>query len=99
MRPGEALGALAGGACHAIATSTVEREPAQRLGERKRVAGRDKLPVYAVAHDIAVAGDVGSEYGGRGGERLGQDHAEALAVQRRRAEHVGARELGELLLV
>ena len=77
----------------------IEREAAQRLGQRERVAGRDEQAVDAVAHDVAIAGDVGGEHRRRRGERLGQDHAEALAVQRGRAEHVRARELGELALV
>ena len=68
----------------------VEREVAQRLGQRGRVAARDEHAVDAVAHDVAVAGDVGGDDRRAGGERLREDHAEALAAQRRRAEHVGA---------
>ena len=99
VRPGIALGALARGGGHARAARGREREPAQRLGERERVAGGQQLAVDTVAQDVAVAGDVGGEHGGGGGEGLGQDHAEALAVQRRRAQHIGAGELGQLALL
>ncbi len=50
-----------------------------------------------MADDVAVAGDVGGDDRYGGGEGLGEDHAEALAVQRGRAEHVGRGELGALL--
>ena len=70
--------------------SGVEREVAQRLGERGRVAARDEHAVDAVAHDVAVAGDVGGDDRRAGRERLRQHHAEALAAERRRAQHVGA---------
>ena len=39
--------------------------------------------------DVAVAGDVGGDDRRAGGERLGQHHAERLAAERRRAQHVG----------
>ena len=39
--------------------------------------------------DVAVAGDVRGDDRRAGRERLGQHHAEALAAERRRAEHVG----------
>ena len=55
--------------------------------------------VEAVAHDVAIAGDVRGHDRRAGGEGLGQDHAEALAAQRGRAQHVGARELGGLALL
>src|SRR5439155_26375504 len=53
--PGEALGALARGDGHAHPPCGVERESAQGLGERVRIAGGQQLPVETVAHDIAVA--------------------------------------------
>ena len=45
VRPGEALGALARGERHARAQAWIERERAQRLGKRERVAGRHEQPV------------------------------------------------------
>ena len=58
VRPGKALGTLARRIGHALAASGVERQPAQRLGEREGVARGDQLAVEAVAHDIPVAGDI-----------------------------------------
>ena len=55
---------------------------------RCRVGGRDQDAVDAVVDDVRVAGDAGGEHRGAGRERLGQDHAEALAGQRRSAEQV-----------
>ena len=74
----------------------VECEPAQHLGQRQRIAGGHEPPVYAVAQHVAVAGDVGRDDRRRRRERLGDNHAEALAAERRRTQHVRARELGEL---
>ena len=66
-------------------------EVAQRLGQGGGVAARHEHAVDPVAHDVAVARDVGGDHGRAGGEGLGQDHAEALAAQRRRDEQVGRR--------
>ena len=99
VRPGKALGALARGGGHLQAQTLVERELAQSLGERERVAGRQQLPVDAVAHDVAVARNVGREHGRGSGERLSEDHAKALAVQRGRAQHVRAGKLCALALL
>ena len=99
VRPGKALGALARAGCHARSASRVQRQLAQRLRKRKRVAGGQQLAVDAVAHDIAIAGDVGGQHGRARGEGLGQHHAEALAVQRGRAQHVGGPKLGDLALL
>ena len=96
VRPGKALGPLSGRQCHALASRAVKRETAQRLGERERVTGRHQLAIDAVAHDVAIAGDVRSEHGRGRREGLGEDHAKALTAERGRAEHVGARQLGEL---
>ena len=94
MRPGEALGALArGGAMRARrGWSSASRRSASASASGS--PGAHELAVDAVAHDVAVAGDVGGEHRRGRGERLGQDHAEALAAERRRAQHVGARQLG-----
>ena len=62
---------------------------AQRLGQCLRVAARYEHPVDAVAHDVAIAGDVRRDDRSAGRERLGQHHAEALSAQRRGAQHVG----------
>ena len=71
----------------------------QLLGEALRVPGRDQEAVNAVADDIGVAGDCRGDHRRAGGEGLGQHHAEALAGERGRAEHVGvAVGLPELLL-
>ena len=56
-------------------------------------------PSHAVAHDVAVAGDVRGDHRRARGERLGQHHAEALAAQRRRAQHVGVARHAMLLVV
>ncbi len=87
-RPGVAVGLLGGRRGHPRAARRVEREVAQRLRQRGGVAARDQHAVDAVAHDVAVAGDVAGDHGGAGGERLGEDHAEALPAQRRCAQHV-----------
>ncbi len=55
-----------------------------------RVSRRHEYPVDAVAHDLGVAGDRGSHHGGARRECLDQDHPEALASKRRRAEDVGS---------
>ena len=99
VRPGKALGALARAGCHARSATRVQRQLAQRLRKRKRVAGGQQLAVDAVAHDIAIARDVGGEHGRARGEGLGQHHAEALAVQRGRAQHVGGLKLCDLALL
>ncbi len=97
--PGEALRTLPRRARHALAPSRIQRERAQLLGECQRVARRREHAVLAVAHDVAVTGDVGRDHGRGGGERLRQDHAEALAALRRRAQHVGLAQARELLLL
>ncbi len=81
VRPGEALGALASGGGHARAQALIEREPAQRLRERERIAGRDQQAVEAVAQHVAVAGDVRGQHRRARRERLRQHHPEALTVQ------------------
>ena len=90
MRPGEALGALAGSHRHPNAAGGVQRQQAQRLRERARIAAGGEQAIEAVAHDVAVARDVRRHDGRASGERLGEDHPEALAAEGRRAEHVGA---------
>ncbi len=57
----------------------LEAERLQLLGEALGVGGRDEDPVDAVGDDVVVAGDVRGDDRGSGRERLGQDHAEALA--------------------
>ena len=68
----------------------IEREVAQHLGQRGRVAARDEHAVDPVGDDVAVAGDVRRDDRRARRERLRQHHAEALAAERRRAQHVGA---------
>ena len=96
VRPGETLSTQTGRGGHARTCGRIQRERAQRLGQRERVAGSGERAVDPVAHDIAVAGNVGGNHRRAGGNRLGQDHAEALAVQRRRAQHLSLGQLGEL---
>ena len=79
-RPGEAPAHRDGGAGHLRAAGRFLVEVAQGLGKLLGIAGRDQHPVEAVAHDVAVAGDVGGDHRCAGGERLGQHHAEALAA-------------------
>ena len=64
-------------------------EVAQGLGQGRRVAAREEHAVDPVAHDVAIAGDVGGDDRRAGGERLGEHHAEALAAQRGRDQQVG----------
>ena len=87
-RPGVALGRPARREAHAGEPLRVEAQRLQLLGESLRVGGRHEDPVDAVLDDVGVAGDVRGEHRGPGGERLGQDHAEALAGERRGAEQV-----------
>ncbi len=98
-RPGEALDVGGGGARHLDPSPRLLVEVAQRLGQRLGVGGRNEHAVDPVAHDVAVAGDVGGDDRGAGGKRLGEHHAEALAAQRGRAQDVGALQLGRLALV
>ena len=72
---------------------------AQRFGQRLRVGRRHQHAIDAVGDDIPIAGDVGGHHGGAGGERFGQNHAEALAAERWRAQHVGGAQLRMLALV
>ena len=94
-RPGVALGAAAArGLAHRRQPLGLVVGALQLLGEALRVGGRHQHAVDAVGDDVAVAGDRRGDHRGPGGEGLGQDHAEALAGERRRAEHVGVVELG-----
>ena len=93
-RPGVALGAAAGGLAHRPQALGLVVDALQLLGQALRVGGRDQDAVDAVADDVAVAGDFGGDDRRAGGEGLGQHHAEALAGERGRAEHVGAVQLG-----
>ena len=88
VRPREALGALARGLAHPAAALRVDRQ--RRAAPRRAPRGRrrDEHAVDAVAHHVAVARDVGGDDRRARRERLGQHHAEALAAERRRAEHV-----------
>ena len=97
VRPGEALRVHRGGLPHRDAPLRREPQLEQRLGERGRVAARHEHPVDAVAHDVAVAGDVGGDDRRAGREALRQHHAEALAAERRRAQQVGRLEHALLL--
>ena len=72
-----------------VAAGGVERQRPQRLAERGGVAARHEDAVGAVVDDVAVAGDVGGDDRRAGRKRLGQDHAEALAAQRRGGQDVG----------
>ena len=72
-------------------------EVAQGLGQGGGVAAREEHAVDPVAHDVAVAGDVGGDDRRAGGEGLGEHHAEALAAQRGRDEQVGRGQRGGLL--
>src|ERR687892_705661 len=99
LRPGEALGALAGGAGHALAPAPVERKVAQRLAELDSITGRHEQAVQAVAHHVAIARDVRGDHRRARRERLRQDHAEALATERGGAEHVGLAKEAPLLLL
>ena len=98
-RPCEALRALAGGGRHPRAPGRIERQNAQRLRELPRVAARGEQTVDAVAHDVAVAGDVRRHHRRARGERLSEHHPEALAAERGSAEHVGAAQLFGLLVL
>ena len=66
-------------------------------GQRVGVAGLDEQGVDAVGGDVAVAVEAAGDDRRAGRHRLDQHDAERLAVQRRRAEHVGAPQAGELL--
>ena len=98
-RPREALGPLARGEGHPRAQPLIERQAAQRLGQRERVPRWEQQALAPVAQHLAVAGDVGGEHGGGRCERLGQHHPEALAAERGRAQHLGTGELRELALL
>ena len=80
-------------------SSLVLQEVVQRVGERDGVAGRREPPGLAVAQHGAVAGQVGGDHRNAGGHRLGQHDAEALGGQRRRADDLRRRQVGDLLLV
>ena len=82
-----------------LAPRRVERQRAQCLGERERVAGRDQQAVEAIARDIPVAGNIRGDDRRACGKRLGEHHPEALPAQRRRAQHLGTSQLGVLALL
>ena len=88
-RPREALGRAPGLGAEPREPLGSEAEVAELLGELLRVGGRDEDPVDAVGDDVVVAGDVRRHGRRPGGERLREDHAEALAGERGRAEDVG----------
>ena len=91
-RPGVALGAAGGRGPEGGAPLRVEREVAEGLGQPRGVAAREEDAVAAVAHHVAIAGDVRRHDRAAGRERLGEDHPERLAAQRRRAQQVGVDE-------
>ena len=99
VRPGEALGAAARGGAHALAALGVDGQRVQRLADRGGVARLHEQAVGAVANHVAIAGDVGGDDRSTGRERLGQHHAEALAAERRRDQHVGLVHQPPLLVV
>ena len=74
----------------------IERQVAQRLGQRRRVPARHEHPVHPGGDDVAVARDVRRDDRRPGRERLRQDHPERLAAERRRAQHVGVAQRGRL---
>ena len=74
-------------------------ERLELLGEALRVGGRYEDAVHAVRDDVRVPGDVRGDHGRAGGERLGQDHPEALTRERWCAQHVGPVEPGPELAV
>ena len=88
VRPCEALGALERGLGHLRPPLRVRRQLEQRLAQRHGVADGHERAVDAVADDVAVARDVGGDRRRTRGECLREHHPEALAAQRRRAEHV-----------
>ncbi len=88
-----------GGGAHLGEPLRLQPQVEQRLGERGRVAARHEHAVDSVAHDVAVAGDLGGDDRRACSERLRQHHAEALAAERRRAEHVGGLQHAPLLVV
>ena len=88
-RPGVALGAAPGGLAHRPQALRLVMDALQLLGQPLRIAGGHQQAVDPVADDVAVAGDVGGDHRRAGSEGLGQHHAEALAGERGRAEHVG----------
>ena len=77
----------------------VDRERAKGLGKLERHAGGTSSPSRPWVTTWPVAGDVGRDDRSAGRERLGQDHAEALAAQRRGAQHVGLVQAAPELLV
>ena len=99
VRPCKPLRTLPGGARHLRTHALVEDQPAQRLGKRQRVPGRREQAIGPVAHDVAITGDVGGHDGGGGGEGLCQNHPEALAAERRRADDMRTSELRALALL
>ena len=92
-RPRVPLRAAASRFAHLLQALGLEVHPLQLLGQALRVPGRDEEAVDAVADDVAVAGDRGGDHRGARGKGLGQDHAEALAGERGRAEQVGVVQL------
>ena len=89
VRPGVALGAAPRRLTHRHQPLGLVVGALKLLGKPLRIPGRHQHAVDAVADHVAVAGDGGGDRRGPGGEGLGQDHAEALARERGRAEKVG----------
>ena len=71
---------------------------ARRPARRRRPPGTSQASTVGAGH-VAVAGQVAGHDRRAGGHRLEQHDAERLAAERRRAEHVGAAQPGDLLVV
>ena len=80
-RPREALDVRGRAERHPHPALGLVIEVAQRLGQSLRIGRGHEHAVDAVAHDVAVAGDVGGDDRRSCGERLGEHHSEALAPQ------------------
>ncbi len=77
----------------------VGEHAAQRVGERRGIAGRHHQAVDTRPGDPQVAGELGGDDRRVGRHRLEQHDPERLAAQRRGAEHRGTLQAGDLLVV
>ena len=93
MLPGEALHGRCSGPGELAAALRLVVEVTQGLRQRLRVGRRDQHAVDSVADDVAVARDIRGDDGRSRGEGLGEHHAEALAAERGRRQHICGQQL------
>ena len=97
-RPRVARSRFARRPAHRLAAGRLEVDALKLLRQPLGVGRGHQHPVGAVGDHVGIARDRRGDHRRAGREGLGQDHAEALSGERRRAEHVGLVEAAPQLL-